>query len=287
MRAVAANSLTATAIVILHAYQLRTRGAAYAAGKHTDATGTTCFSWRGDILVVGLIAHYAAVCADTLSSELGILSRQTPRLITSLTLRKVPRGTNGGVTLLGLGAGFLGSMVMVTVGMYFLPVCTRDTMDTQAGGAGRDTWTTAHRGALMWGLTLWGGLGSVLDSVLGGLLQASVKDARSGKIVEGEGGEKVLVQTGDSDEVVRKRVAAQAKALHGEGAAAVETTQPTQGDKESTSLGTGKPTRVIDTGMDLLDNNDVNFIMAFSMTMGAMAVAAWYWEVPMNSMSTI
>lgn len=40
-------------------------------------------------------------------------------------------------------------------------------------------------------MTLWGALGSVLDSVLGGLLQASVVDKRSGKVVEGSGGRKV------------------------------------------------------------------------------------------------
>jgi hypothetical protein len=40
-------------------------------------------------------------------------------------------------------------------------------------------------------VTVWGALGSVLDSILGGLLQASVVDKRSGKIVEGTGGGKV------------------------------------------------------------------------------------------------
>lgn len=40
-------------------------------------------------------------------------------------------------------------------------------------------------------MTVWGGLGSVLDSVLGGLVQASVVDKRSGKVVEGSGGKKV------------------------------------------------------------------------------------------------
>lgn len=40
-------------------------------------------------------------------------------------------------------------------------------------------------------VTLWGGLGSVVDSFLGGWLQASVVDKRTGKIVEGSGGQKV------------------------------------------------------------------------------------------------
>ena len=42
-------------------------------------------------------------------------------------------------------------------------------------------------------MTLWGGGGSLLDSVLGGLFQASVVDLRTGKVVEGNGGKKVSV----------------------------------------------------------------------------------------------
>ncbi len=33
----------------------------------------------------------------------------------------------------------------------------------------------------------------------------------------------------------------------------------------------------------LLDNNDVNFLMAFSMSMGAIFIAASYWGVPLDS----
>ena len=40
-------------------------------------------------------------------------------------------------------------------------------------------------------VTVWGGLGSVLDSALGGWFQASVVDGRTGKVIEGTGGKKV------------------------------------------------------------------------------------------------
>jgi len=118
------------------------------------------------------------VAADTFSSELGILSKSNPRLITSLTLREVPPGTNGGVTAAGLGAGLLGSFSVALTSALILPFCPGTS-----GIRDRVLWTVA--------MTLWGLLGSVLDSVLGGLLQASVVDKRSGKIVEGSGGRKV------------------------------------------------------------------------------------------------
>ncbi len=95
-----------------------------------------------------------------------------------------------GVTLFGLGAGLLGSTIMVTTAMLFLPFCNTNTEGTSGGGS---AWTGSQKWNLMLGLTVWGALGSLLDSILGGLFQRSVRDARSGKIVEGEGGVRVLV----------------------------------------------------------------------------------------------
>ena len=52
-----------------------------------------------------LVAYYAAICefcADTVASDIGTLSRAEPRDI--CTLRRVPRGRSGGVSLLGTAA---------------------------------------------------------------------------------------------------------------------------------------------------------------------------------------
>lgn len=297
MQPVLANSLMASVLTVLHANQLRSRQAAFADPNTPNPDGTLCFSWGGDLLVVGIIANYAAVAADTFSSELGILSKSEPRLITSLKLRKVPRGTNGGITLLGTAAGFLGSMIVVTASMLFLPSCNERTSDLIGGGA---PWTTLERRKFMGFMVVWGALGSLLDSLLGGLFQRSVKDVRSGKIVEGEGGNRVLVSD-PSDAAVggsKKRAAAKAAVLHGEGKEAVEKMRrgsaiadddededvydPRDKHRKS-SFGDERPSRIVESGWDLLDNNDVNFLMAVTMSVGGMAVASWYWGVPIQS----
>lgn len=216
-----------------------------------------CYSYGGDVLIVGIIANYAAVAADTFSSELGILSRGQPRLITSLCLRKVPPGTNGGVTLLGLGAGLFGSVLMVTTAVLFLPTCTEETAPTLGGGA---PWTMQDRRLFMAFLAAAGFAGTILDSVLGAVFQRSVKDVRSGKIVEGDGGSRAMVNTTSATTTATGAAAADEK-------------------KQSKGL----PSRVIESGLDLLDNNDVNFLMAVTISVGAMFLASSYWGISVEN----
>lgn len=59
-------------------------------------------------LVGGFIGAIATATADTLASEIGVL--HTPRLITSL--KKVPPGTDGAVSILGTAAGIAGAGVI-------------------------------------------------------------------------------------------------------------------------------------------------------------------------------
>lgn len=271
---VLANSLVASVLSLLHAYQLHRRKDALIAslsGSETEtAPGSLCFSWGGDLLVIGIIANYASVAADTFSSELGILSRAQPRLITSWNLRKVPPGTNGGVTPLGLFAGLVGSMIIVAAAMFFLPLCNDSTAGRLGGGLAG--WTDDQRRILMAGLAVWGTLGSLLDSFLGGIFQRSVKDVRSGKIVEGEGGVRVLVSPGsEHDKVSASKPATDSPSKYD---ARQKNRRPSFGDE--------RPSRIAESGFDLLDNNDVNFLMAFIMSFGAMGVASWYWGVPMS-----
>ncbi|OBT69306.1 hypothetical protein VE03_01836 [Pseudogymnoascus sp. 23342-1-I1] len=258
---VLANSLVATVLALLHAYTL---------SREPQA----CYGWGRtlqDVLPIGIIANYASVAADTFSSELGILSTHDPRLIISPTLRRVPRGTNGGVTIWGLFAGFLGSLIVVVTALFLMPFCPVQegpyggTLSSLEGGAG---WGWEEKKYLAIYLTIWGTLGSVLDSVLGGLFQQSVKDTRTGRIVEGEGGKKVLVSKADPN--YKKAAEVRAAVFGHEGKKSVpvhtETDEP-------------HPTRVAESGWAILDNNEVNFLMAVNMSLGAMLIATRYWDI--------
>ncbi|MCJ1331772.1 hypothetical protein MMC10_008464 [Thelotrema lepadinum] len=252
-----ANTAVASGLILLHAWKV---GSGRAEGR--------CWAWRGDLEVVGVVwffassfagadgvgwgySQYAAVAADTFASELGILSRERPRLITSPTLREVPPGTNGGVTFLGILAGFLGSFVIALTSVVLLPFCpvieTSMSSGLRPGFEGGHSWALGEKMAFVAFVTAWGGLGSLVDSILGALLQESVVDVRTGKVVEGRGGQKVLVTDSKSK----------------------------KDDKVSS--------RRVETGRALLDNNGVNLAMAMIMGFGGMGVASWIWGVPLKS----
>ena len=65
----------------------------------------------------GFIGSIATATADTLASEVGVVKQ--PRLIT--TLKKVPPGTDGGISLVGTAAGIIGAGV-IGVAAYLLGI---------------------------------------------------------------------------------------------------------------------------------------------------------------------
>ncbi|CAH1449035.1 unnamed protein product [Lactuca virosa] len=111
-------------------------------------------------LVGGLIGHYSCCNGDTWSSELGVLSDEQPRLIT--TFRPVRRGTNGGITKAGLeaaaAAGSVIGLAFILPG-FFTKSCTNDAFFKQL---------------FVIPLSAIAGLaGSLIDSILGATLQFS------------------------------------------------------------------------------------------------------------------
>jgi uncharacterized protein (TIGR00297 family) len=67
--------------------------------------------------LIGYISSIAAATSDTFSSELGVLSNEKPRLIT--TLEVVEKGTDGAVTIFGILAGILGAFLIGLLGYLF------------------------------------------------------------------------------------------------------------------------------------------------------------------------
>ncbi|KAL8690010.1 MAG: hypothetical protein Q9218_004443 [Villophora microphyllina] len=241
---VLANSLVASILILLHYRQLLAR-------DNGRDTSQGCWPYGSDLTVIGIVSNYAAVAADTFSSELGILSKSRPRLLTSWNFRQVPPGTNGGITFWGTMAGFLGASTIALTSLLLLPFCPvgltsrtgRLFGDNQPGLEGGSGWGLREKAAWVLAVTIWGGLGSLLDSALGGWFQASVIDARTGKVIEGNGGTKVLLNGSH----IKKD---------------------------------GKSSRRVESGAGFLDNNAVNILMAAMMSVGGMVVASYVWKLP-------
>jgi len=114
----------------------------------------------GDVhLYAFYCASLAAAAADTWATEIGTLARGTPRLITSL--RPVPAGTSGGITLMGLLGASGGALSVALSGWAFY------------GDWGTVAWMTAC------GVT-----GCLIDSLLGATVQAQYRCGECGKVTE-------------------------------------------------------------------------------------------------------
>jgi len=130
-------------------------------------------NYRASWLGMAVLGAIACCNGDTWASELGaVLSRKDPFLIT--TFESVPRGTNGGVTTVGLLSSFVGGLV-IGVAYYTGIVVAASSADLSVAPNQAMVILVAGLGGL---------LGSVLDSILGASLQFSGKNVNTGKITE-------------------------------------------------------------------------------------------------------
>jgi uncharacterized protein (TIGR00297 family) len=110
---------------------------------------------HGQIWFLACAGAMAAVNADTWATELGVLSRHPPRLIT--TGRRVEVGASGGITWLGTGASAAGALFIgLLAGLAVLIL-------GQGWGVAVASLLAAASGGVM---------GSLFDSLLGATVQA-------------------------------------------------------------------------------------------------------------------
>ena len=145
---VLACSLVAAILSVLHAMYCGAEQSVAFSGNKLSAQ-----------LTCGIVAHHATCLADTLASEMGILAKSKPRLITK-PWKKVPSGTNGGVTLNGF---FWSAMGGAIIGISTVGLDVLSGIETNAVSM------------VLFSLTC-GLVGSILDSILGATVQQSYFD---------------------------------------------------------------------------------------------------------------
>jgi uncharacterized protein (TIGR00297 family) len=109
------------------------------------------------------LASIASAMADTWATEIGTLTKQQPRLIS--TFKKVPTGTSGGITILGFTGSILGAFILAVSSFIFLP-------------------GSYSLLPILLLITISGTLASLLDSYLGATVQVQYICSVCNKITE-------------------------------------------------------------------------------------------------------
>lgn len=86
----------------------------------------------GRLALVAMLAAMAEATADTVSSEFGQVLGGQPRLIT--TFRRVPPGTDGGITIVGTALGCLAALIVVFIGAAVLAIPRTDVLIALTAG---------------------------------------------------------------------------------------------------------------------------------------------------------
>jgi len=113
------------------------------------------------------LASLAAAAADTWATERGTMSRQTP--VSIVTFKRTEPGRSGAVTLAGMISAAAGSLMVMLVGYFTVRI-----FDNPNPGSVR-IWLAVFNA---------GFAGSILDSILGGSIQAVYRCSLCNKITE-------------------------------------------------------------------------------------------------------
>ena len=117
---------------------------------------------KESLWIVAFSISLASSNADTWASEIGVLSKRPPLLLS--TLKRVEPGTSGAVSLLGTVSGFFGAL-FIAISAYML-------------------WWNSFSWKEMIFISLAGFLGMLIDTWLGSFWQKKTKCLVCGKITE-------------------------------------------------------------------------------------------------------
>lgn len=132
------------------------------------------WAWPHPLWWYAFLGVMAAVTADTWATEIGGLSRKPPRSIK--TGQRVPPGTSGGVSSLGMGASLAGGLFIGGVAWLLLTI---------PGQPAPDVITPALRLAAWIGIAgLAGMIGSLVDSWIGATWQQMYRCGACGREIE-------------------------------------------------------------------------------------------------------
>jgi len=179
---VLACSLLATVLSLAHAFYCGAERAVVFDSYNVQTNGDS--STANDIILLssrltcGIVAHHATCLSDTLASEMGILSKSLPRLITQ-PWKSVPSGTNGGVTGTGLFWSAVGGII-IGISTILLDFISGIDINNASTGIGPTSYAIRM---IMYSLTC-GLLGSILDSLLGATVQQSYFDPDTKKLYQ-------------------------------------------------------------------------------------------------------
>jgi uncharacterized protein (TIGR00297 family) len=110
----------------------------------------------------GYLGSIAAATSDTWGTEVGVLSKSRPRLVT--TMKKVDAGTSGAVSMLGTVAGAVGAGTIFLSSTFWL--------------------STSNMMNGLIALFFAGTVGSLMDSLLGATLQIQYSCKKCGRFTE-------------------------------------------------------------------------------------------------------
>lgn len=122
--------------------------------------------YHTDIFFAGFIGAVATVTADTWGTELGVLSKSKPILITSF--KPVEPGTSGAISKLGIAATIFGSLIVGIVGFLFsgIRIIITDNFSFQ-----QYIFPFSVSWIILVGI-IGGTVGAFVDSLLGATVQA-------------------------------------------------------------------------------------------------------------------